>query len=76
MLKRFIIWNIKCYQKYISPMKKFHCPYHPSCSNYALEAVMKHGVWKGGRLVRGEYADAIHGRMAGMTRCRERRKRL
>ena len=50
MLKRFIIWNIRCYQKYISPMKKFHCPYHPSCSNYALEAVKKHGVWKGGRL--------------------------
>ena len=50
MIKRYIIWNIKFYQKYISPRKKFHCPYTPSCSNYALEAIQKYGVWKGGRL--------------------------
>ena len=67
MIKRFIIWNIRCYQKYISPMKGFHCPYCPSCSNYALDAVRKYGAWKGGR----EYAGVIRGHMVGMILCRE-----
>ena len=50
MLKRYFIWNIKFYQKYISPRKPYHCPYCPTCSNYALEAIEKYGAFKGGRL--------------------------
>lgn len=50
MIKRFVIYGIKSYQKYISPIKGFHCPYCPSCSNYALEAIRVHGVLKGGVL--------------------------
>lgn len=50
MFKRYIIWNIRSYQKYISPYKKYHCPYCPSCSNYALEAVENYGVLRGGLL--------------------------
>ena len=50
MLKRYVLWNIRVYQKYISPVKGFHCPYCPSCSNYAMEAVQRYGVWRGGRL--------------------------
>ena len=50
MVKRYLIWNIRFYQKYISNKKPYHCPYTPSCSNYALEAIQKHGAFKGGRL--------------------------
>ena len=50
MLKKYILWNIRVYQQYISPKKGFRCPYRPSCSNYAREAVEKYGAWRGGLL--------------------------
>lgn len=49
MIKNFFIYLIKKYQKYISPfLSNFSkCPYTPSCSNYAIEALEKYGVIKG-----------------------------
>ncbi len=39
------------YQKLISPMIGPHCRYHPTCSEYFIQAVHKYGVlfgtWKG-----------------------------
>ena len=49
-LKKILIFLIKCYRKYISPMKTTRCPYYPTCSTYGLEAVEKYGAWKGGLL--------------------------
>lgn len=46
-MKKIIISLIKIYQVYISPMKSTKCPYYPTCSNYGLEAVNKHGALKG-----------------------------
>lgn len=39
---------IKFYRKYISPLKKPCCIYYPTCSQYALDAIEKYGVLKGG----------------------------
>ena len=50
MIKKLLIWLIMFYKKYISPMKTTKCPYYPSCSDYGLEAIKKHGVIKGGLL--------------------------
>lgn len=50
IMKKIIIFSIKFYQKYISPMKRTKCPYIPSCSQYGLEAVQKYGAFKGGIL--------------------------
>jgi len=50
MLKKFLIFLIKLYQKYLSPMKRTKCPYCPTCSAYGLEAISKHGAIKGGVL--------------------------
>ena len=50
MLKKFFIFLIKFYQKYISPMKTTKCPYCPTCSAYGLQAVQKYGAIKGGSL--------------------------
>ena len=44
MLKKFLIFLIKFYRKYISPMKQAKCPYCPTCSTYGLEAVEKYGA--------------------------------
>ena len=49
-MKKILIYLIKFYQKYISPMKTTKCPYFPSCSCYGLEAVQKYGALKGGTL--------------------------
>ncbi|HBT48158.1 MAG TPA: membrane protein insertion efficiency factor YidD [Peptococcaceae bacterium] len=45
-----IILLLKFYQKGISPFTVPRCRFYPSCSHYALEAVTKYGVWRGGWL--------------------------
>ena len=49
-MKKFLLFGIRCYQKYISPMKSTKCPYIPTCSAYAVEAIEKHGALKGSLL--------------------------
>ncbi|HEX7337035.1 MAG TPA: membrane protein insertion efficiency factor YidD [Gemmatimonadales bacterium] len=41
---------IRGYQKVISPALPPNCRFHPSCSQYALEAVTRYGALKGGWL--------------------------
>jgi len=41
---------IALYQHIISPLFPPSCRYSPSCSQYAKEALIKHGIWKGGRM--------------------------
>ena len=50
IMKSIMIWFIKFYRKYISPLKTTKCPYFPSCSEYGLEAIQKYGALKGGLL--------------------------
>lgn len=49
-MKKLVIFIIKLYRKYLSPLKHTKCPYFPSCSEYGLEAVSKYGVVKGGAM--------------------------
>lgn len=49
-MKKLFLFIIKFYRKYISPMKSTKCPYFPSCSEYAMEAIEKYGALKGGAL--------------------------
>ena len=49
-MKKILIALIKFYRKFISPMKGTKCPYYPSCSEYGLEAIEKHGAFKGSLL--------------------------
>ena len=41
---------IKGYQNFISPLLPSSCRYTPTCSHYAVEALQKHGLLKGGWL--------------------------
>ena len=47
---KILIGLIKLYQWCLSPFLGSSCRFFPSCSNYALEAIKKHGVLKGGYL--------------------------
>ncbi len=38
---------IKLYQKTVSPMLGSRCKYHPSCSEYAAQAITKFGILRG-----------------------------
>ena len=46
-MKKILIFIIKFYRKYLSPLKSTKCPYIPTCSQYGLEAVEKYGAVKG-----------------------------
>lgn len=39
---------IRLYQYLISPLFPSHCNYYPSCSEYSRQAIMRHGVLRGG----------------------------
>jgi putative membrane protein insertion efficiency factor len=42
-----VIFFIKGYRKFISPLKGKTCRFYPSCSLYSIEAVSRYGVLKG-----------------------------
>lgn len=44
------IFIIRIYQYTLSPLLGASCRYEPSCSQYGIEALKKHGVFKGGYL--------------------------
>ena len=46
-IKNIIVIIVRVYQFFISPFFFVSCRFSPSCSNYAIEAVEKHGVLKG-----------------------------
>ncbi len=51
MIRRAIIFllvlPIRFYQLCISPMLPAACRYQPTCSQYAIEAIRRHGPFKG-----------------------------
>lgn len=47
MLRFLLVKMIRLYQLCISPFLGQCCRFYPTCSDYAIEAVRKYGVWKG-----------------------------
>jgi uncharacterized protein len=47
LMSKILIVLIVFYQKYISPLKPATCRFYPSCSDYAIQAIQKHGFYKG-----------------------------
>ncbi|MDR2627262.1 MAG: membrane protein insertion efficiency factor YidD [Dysgonamonadaceae bacterium] len=50
LISHIVLAPVYVYRYCISPMKPPSCRFTPSCSEYAVEAVKKHGAWKGTRL--------------------------
>ncbi|CDH45364.1 MAG: membrane protein insertion efficiency factor YidD [Candidatus Competibacteraceae bacterium] len=49
-MRTLLIALIRVYQMGISPVLGNHCRFYPSCSQYACEALERHGVLRGGWL--------------------------
>lgn len=47
LLKRFLIVVLRFYQVAISPYFPPTCRYSPTCSEYMIQAIQEHGIWKG-----------------------------
>jgi hypothetical protein len=47
LVKRSILFLISAYKKLASPLLKSSCRYYPSCSDYSMAAIEKHGPLKG-----------------------------
>lgn len=49
-ITKLFLLLIKFYQQFISPFTPAACRYTPTCSQYAKEAIIKYGPFKGGWL--------------------------
>ncbi len=47
LLAKPLIWLVRAYQLAISPLLPPSCRFYPSCSQYAIEALQRHGPLKG-----------------------------
>jgi uncharacterized protein len=46
-MKRIPIFLILMYQKCISPFLRPSCRFHPTCSEYSIQAITKYGAARG-----------------------------
>jgi len=47
LIKKAVIGFFRFWQKFVSPLYPASCRFYPTCSQYAILAVEKHGVVKG-----------------------------
>jgi uncharacterized protein len=47
LVRSFFVAPVRFYQRAISPALPSRCKYHPSCSQYAVDAVRRYGVLRG-----------------------------
>ena len=52
-MRKIVIVVLKGYKRFMSPLLPSACRFHPTCSEYMLEAVNKYGaargIWMGAR---------------------------
>jgi putative membrane protein insertion efficiency factor len=46
-MRQQVIFGLRIYKRWISPMLPAACRFSPTCSEYMMEAVEKHGVARG-----------------------------
>jgi putative membrane protein insertion efficiency factor len=47
MIRSVLIAFIRLYRLVVSPFLAPCCRFHPSCSTYAMQAIERHGPWRG-----------------------------
>jgi len=56
-MRKAVVGTLRFYKRFLSPLLPSACRFHPTCSEYMLEAVEKYGTARGlrmgfGRLLR------------------------
>jgi uncharacterized protein len=49
-MRSILIFLIRGYRYFVSPLLGAHCRFEPSCSAYAQQALQRFGTFRGGRL--------------------------
>jgi putative membrane protein insertion efficiency factor len=47
ILRICVLTILRIYKRWISPMLPSACRFHPTCSEYTMDAVQKHGALRG-----------------------------
>ena len=50
LVRQLLLGLLWVYRYLISPLTPASCRYTPTCSAYAVQAIQKHGPWRGSRL--------------------------
>jgi putative membrane protein insertion efficiency factor len=50
VIGRFLVGSIRLYKRFLSPLLPPSCRFTPSCSRYTVEAIQKHGAFRGSLL--------------------------
>ena len=50
LTRELVVLPVRLYQYCISPLLPAACRFYPSCSHYVLQAIVRHGVLRGGWL--------------------------
>jgi putative membrane protein insertion efficiency factor len=46
-MQKILIYFVRGYQRFISPLFPPSCRYYPTCSSYTIDAIQVHGAAKG-----------------------------
>jgi len=49
-MKSVVQFALRAYKRFVSPMLLPACKYTPTCSEYAMEAIERYGVLRGGAM--------------------------
>ena len=47
ILREIAVAPLRLYRRFVSPLKPPMCRFSPTCSQYALDAILAHGVLRG-----------------------------
>ncbi len=50
VVRRLAVFPLRLYRRTLSPLLPRRCRFYPTCSEYALQAILRHGVVRGGWL--------------------------
>ncbi len=46
-MSQVLLFLIRLYRRYLSPLKRPSCKFYPTCSRYAMDAIQKYGALRG-----------------------------